>query len=313
MDTNVFIKTMNMKKIIFLLCISFICINVSAKRVGVFCFFADNGSQIYEDEIVKLAIIFDDNSGQLAIYNKTDNVIYIDRGSSFAYINDNPETFFQNKAYTTSHTTGNSTSLNLGGIANALGINGLAGGLLQGTTVSEGNAVQNGVTVYEQRIIAVAPKSIRLLYSFDDLYLNLRNIDAGEYANGFRDLDLGQNGKFIDPLSGKNEKFKKGMIKHFGINDTPLSLKGVIKYSTEENFVSSKLAQVSNYVSDIVIDSYKGVKHPNKLRYCQPYMNQQYYCFKTGGSNPLSFIAGWTTWTAIIAGCAGLTIWAVTQ
>ncbi len=292
-----------MKKAFLLLCICFICINAIAKRVGVFCFFADNGSQIYEDENIKLAIVFDKYSGELALYNKTDKIIYIDRGNSFAYTNETPETLFKNESRTTSYITGESTSFNYGGIANALGINGIVGGILQGTTVNEGSAVQHGVTVHEQRIVAVAPKSIMLLYSFENLYSNLRYIYPGEYKNGFIDLNIGEQGKFINPITGKLEKFKKGMIKHYGINDTPLSLNGVVKYSTEENFSTSKLAQVSNYVCDIVIDSYKGVAKPYKLKYCQPYMGHQYYCFKTGSSNPLSYIAGITTFTAVIVGC----------
>lgn len=298
-----------MNKTLLMLGFCLFCLTISAKRVGVYCFFSDNGTHLYEDTNIKVVIALDGDKGQLAVYNKTDNIIYVDKANSFAYTNGQPETLFKNSSHTTTKTKGKGGSLNFGGVAGALGISGVAGGVLQGTTVGGGTSVQSGTTVYEQRIIAIAPKSAEILYTYS-IMENLRQdyITIGKYGD-VGDMVVGYKGKFINPYNGKGEKFQKGMSRHYEENATPLDLKGVVKYSTDENFSSSELAQVSLYISDIVIDSYKGVNNPNRyLPYCQPYNGKQYYSFKTGGTNPLSMAAGYVGAVCLILGGATMII-----
>ena len=62
-----------MRKINLILGFCLLSLVVSAKRVGVYCFFADNGAHLYEDENVKLAVgMSDANVLSVIIVNKTE-------------------------------------------------------------------------------------------------------------------------------------------------------------------------------------------------------------------------------------------------
>lgn len=275
-----------------------IALCASARRVGAYCYFANTGSELYEDDNVKVVLAMEKNDMVLAIYNKTDNVIYVDKASTFAYTNGTPEILFKNTAQTTSNTNSGGASLNLGGVASALGIGGIAGGLLSGVTVGGGNSSQSGTIVYEQRIIPVAPKSVSTLYKWEhlrDCFIK----DLTQYADRF--YGIGANSKrirFIDPTTGYKEKPDFGTIKSYTETVTPFSVRGVVKYATDENFETATQATVSNYVSDIVIDSYKGVKNPYfSLPYCMQAKNRRAdYAFVSGPG-----------WAQTLGGILGIT------
>lgn len=287
------------RKFLLLLGLFAIALCASAKRVGVYCYFANTGSQLYEDENVKVVLAMENNDLKLAIYNKTDNVIFVDKANTFAYTNGTPETLFKNSATTTSNTKSGGASVNLGGIAGALGVGGVAGSILSGINVGGGNSSQTGTVVYEQRVIAVAPKSISVLYTWDFPtwscpYAYFSNSSIKLYSN-----NAAKHGRFIDPETGNKEKFDKGMSRSYTEYSTPFSAKGVVRYSTEENFATSQQATISNYITDIIIDGYKGVKDSlYPLPYCQQLKDRRAdYCFVSG-----------VGWTMTPGGCAGLVL-----
>ena len=94
----------------------------------------------------------------LEIKNKTNNTIYIDKANTFrVYTDGSYKTYFD--ATQINITTGRSSGIgiNLGGIADVLGIGGTAGTLANSTSV--GGTSQNAVakTYSQQRIIAIPP------------------------------------------------------------------------------------------------------------------------------------------------------------
>jgi hypothetical protein len=77
-------------------------------------------------------------------------------------------------------------------------------------------------------------------------------------------------GRFIDPTTGNKERFEKGLSRKYTKEQTPFTVRGVIKYSTNKELKSATKVTVSNYITDIIIDSYKGVKNPNyALPHCK--------------------------------------------
>lgn len=288
----------------YLLIIGLLAITLGAfaKRVGTYCYFANNGSHLYEDENVKVILAAENNDLKLAVYNKTDNVIFVDKANTFAYTNGTPETLFKNSATTTSNTKSGGASVNLGGIAGALGVGGIAGGILNGINVGGGNSAQTGTVVYEQRVIAIAPKSISILYTWDDLEIHFSNslIKISTYTyKQERIIRPEKRGRFIDPATGEKEKFEIGRSRSYTELLTPFSAKGVVRYSTEENFTTFQQATISNYITDIIIDRYKGVKDPSYLLpYCQQLKERRAdYCFVSG-----------IGWSATPEGAVGLTL-----
>ena len=75
------------RKFLLIVGLLLLSVGVSAKRVGAYCYFANNGSQLYEDNIVKVELTMDNMNLALVIYNKTENVIYLDNKNSFIYSN----------------------------------------------------------------------------------------------------------------------------------------------------------------------------------------------------------------------------------
>lgn len=232
-----------------------------AKRTGMFLFFDLPQKHMYEDDHVRVVIAFD-GTAKLVIYNKTGNVIYVDKENTFAYVNNNPDNLFKNQVQTTQHSTNSGASVNLGSVASALGIGGALGTLANGVNVGGGNGNTSGTYTYEKRILSVAPGATAILYEWN----TVENLKNARYIkeSGW----LGSNGYFLSP---HKEIYKKGMQRHFSTGDTPLYYKAVVRYSTQENFETFQQATIDNYLVHIVIDSYKGVKDNQYREHSVPF------------------------------------------
>ncbi|MBE6341808.1 MAG: hypothetical protein E7065_00240 [Lentimicrobiaceae bacterium] len=129
----------------------------------------DKEHPIPEDaEIVLMYDISDKGDFNVVVYNKTDEIMTIDQTKSFfvsssgksqSYFDPTIRTISQ----TNSSSTSRGTSVNLGAIANVLGVGGAVGGLLYGVNVGGGSS--NGVAVTEvtqmadQPTVSLAPRS----------------------------------------------------------------------------------------------------------------------------------------------------------
>ena len=149
-----------MKKLILLACIILCAGSASARRVGVYCFFADGANAVYEDENLKVMIGIDGGHPCWIVANKSDRTLYIDKGNSFSYKNNTPTCLFTNASYTSGKEKNSGVGINLGSVANAVGIGGIAGTLMNGMNVGGGRTTQNSTTIQEQRVLALAPKAV---------------------------------------------------------------------------------------------------------------------------------------------------------
>ena len=129
----------------------------------------DKEHPIPEDaEIVLMYDISDKGDFNVVVYNKTDEIMTIDQTKSFfvsssgksqSYFDPTIRTISQ----TNSSSTSRGTSVNLGAIANVLGVGGTVGSLLYGVNVGGGSS--NGVAVTEvtqmadQPTVSLAPRS----------------------------------------------------------------------------------------------------------------------------------------------------------
>ena len=277
--------------------------SVSAKRVGVYCFFENTGQQLYEDDKVQVVTMCVDNEMKVAIQNKTSEIIYIDKANSFVYINGTPISLFSNSVTTTSTAESGGTAFNMGGAARALGLGGPLGALMGATTVSGGTTTSNTTVVYEQRVLAIAPNSAEIMYTCK-VELKPAVIDKGSEWGLFK---CGRNGKFIDSRTGRSEKFKIGMQRAYNQYETPFEVKFVTTYSTDENFSEKQLVSVDHYISDIVIDHRRMMKKKKlNVPYCEPYLatGREYYTFVTGSAPWLAIGSGVAVMVAIGGGAA---------
>lgn len=298
-----------MKRVLLLAVMLLSLSPISAKKVGVYCFFENSGSQLYEDDVVKLVTACVNDAIVVAIENKTDNIIYIDKANTFVYINGTPISLFQNSVTTTSQSGTQGAAVNLGGVANALGIGGPLGSLLGATTIGGGSTTTSSTMIYEQRVLAVAPHAAETLYSAP-ISINQSVMYEGEAAS-FGHIRAGRNGLFIDP-DGTQTKFRRGMSRHYDQNRTPFEIKVAATYSPDETFVIKKLVKVNHYICDVVIDHKACIIHPDLTPYCVPYSTKSLECyiFKTG-RNVLAPIGAVVSATVMIAGSVALVVYAI--
>lgn len=303
-----------MKKLILCAIFVTLALSTAAKSVGVYCFFSDTKTNIYEDDNVQLVGTYAEGKIHIGVINKSSKIIYIDKANSFIYINGTPISLFTNAVHTTGTTNSKGHSVNLGGIARGLGVGGSLATGLSAINVGGGSSVQNTTTIYEQRILAVAPLATEILYSIGDLRHQFDKdiVYAGEKPS-FNNFSAGRHGMFVDQKTGKRTIFKIGDIRHYQQQESPLEAKAAITYSTNEQFNDSKLITISHYISDIVIDNKKGAKNNKKaakanLPYCAPYIAKNMEChrFISGRNVGVPIAAVLTLEIAIVGGVAAI-------
>lgn len=266
-----------MRKTLLLLVMLCCCAATDAKRTGMYLFFDLPQDHLYEDESVKVVIAFE-GMAKLVVYNKTDQVIYVDKENSFAYINNVPEILFKNSVQTTGVSSNSGATVNMGSVASVLGIGGALGTLASGINVGGGSGTTNSTMVYEKRILSVAPGATAVLYEWNPVQDLLK---AGYFmVKGW----YGKDGYFTYPTK---TKFQKGMIRSFENGLTPLHYKAVVRYSLQQDFANYQQATIDNYLKHIVIDSYKGVEKGFQYRtYSRNYcLNLPYICSIIGASS----------------------------
>ncbi len=206
---------------------------------------------------------------QLSVYNKTDNVLYLDKEVSFAYLNGIPTCLFTNASYTNSATQNQGTSMNMGGLARALGVKGAAGSIMSGIDVSGGTSQGSSTTYYEQKIVTIAPKSAYIAYQWLNCAIILTQKGVIK-------------GKYIFPYTPEKTKFQEGMVFNFSDETSPLHLMGVIRYSEDPEMQNSIQVTVSKYMSDIVVGSSQGIDESPQ---CAPYREQDFQWFDYWGGS----------------------------
>lgn len=220
-----------MKKFLWTLLLCLTAWSASAKVVRVFCFYAGGTNSFYEDESVRISI-----DGQyLNILNKTDKVLFVDKGSSFQTMNGRTSSLYTNASYTNGSSQGRGASVNVGSVANALGVGGGLGRALNGVSVGGGTTTLNSTTVYEQRFIALAPHTKYTLH----IWVSTFSLGIGEGCTAIYNR-LG-NGKTIRPR-------KVGRYWNFSPNDSPIRQGAYITYAFKEDFSDAQGAGVEDYI-----------------------------------------------------------------
>ena len=101
-----------------------------------------------------------DASMCVSIENTSNEMMYVDLGSSSFRELKSASTYFINSSTTRSSSSNGGGAVNLGSIASVLGLGGPIGTLAGGTTVGGGNSSGSSTTIYAERIITIAPHSV---------------------------------------------------------------------------------------------------------------------------------------------------------
>lgn len=96
---------------------------------------------------------------QVIVENISTRTLYVDLGNSFFVRNGEASPYYTPSATSTTTGTSGGASINLGSVASALGVGGIAGTLASGVNVGGGKSSSSSTVTYAQRIVAIPPKS----------------------------------------------------------------------------------------------------------------------------------------------------------
>ena len=250
-----------------------LCMNgsVFARRVGVYCYMGNVGGEVCSDENVCVSLsVGPDGAALLQVENLTNRVAYVDRGNSFAYTNDLSRPLFMPSSSTESHTYSH----------------GIVDAVTPDLTVVDAESHTNSHTVYDQRIVPVAPYGRAVIYAWDHLPLLLRNdmVDIGNTGQWFHYrckghfLTASTDTRYHDVMTNKRP-FRKGDVRHYTPDASPLALSADVQYSFTESGEDSQRLQVSDYVVAMIVGSYKGVSKDGVLTGLTVGNERQQPCF----------------------------------
>ena len=164
-----------------------------------------------------------------------------------------------------------------------------------------GEAHTNSQTVFDRRILPVAPHGRTTIFAWNDLPRLLRNDIIETHYKG--QGAMCRKGRFVNTLG---KKFQKGDYRHYETNTSPLTLAVDIQYGFDDplqyNYNSNSIQQegnheryrttVSDFIETIVIGSYEGVGKDGRLVTNYPPMGQGRPCFAFRNGRNASYEIG---------------------
>ena len=213
--------------------------SASARRVGVYCYMSGTGSEVFHDGNVEVRLVLSPaGHGIVEIENLTDKVIFVDRGRSFAWVNGQSATMFLPSSHTETHTQGYGTVEHD----------------FHHVTWISGESHSDSHTVYDRRIMPVAPHGTTVVYEWSRLPQLMRKdmIRVGSDGSLFSSKC---RGAFLSPSTatgvatdtGSSKKFKKGDRRTYAAEASPLTLAADVQYSLNEDGSQPVRAYVTDY------------------------------------------------------------------
>ena len=194
-----------------------------------FTLYSENGTNTYDPTIL------------ITLKNVSDRTLFIDMGNSFITRNGNSEPLYVPSSTTTSSSKSGGAGVNLGAVADALGVGGVVGTLASGVNVGGGTTSGTSTVTYSQRVIAIPPKSTKQL----------------DYMSFFK---IGETTAFFDAekvdkyshLISSRKNIKRGESQQWGEDDSPVQLSFFFTYSFEENCKANQTVNIQLYLKEIL-------------------------------------------------------------
>lgn len=182
------------------------------------------------------------NNYKVSILNKTNRPIYIDLGNSFKISNNGQsEPYFTNSVYTSSSSSTNGATVNLGAVAGALGIGGSVGTMASGVNVGGARTGGTTVTQTEQQILTVPPHAA--------VSLPGEKVASGNgFSEVFEYFGLGD----MPGLSAKAVNLTQWTTLDFTPDNTVKRAKRLVTYSTRLDFAEYTTLPVNLYVKRLM-------------------------------------------------------------
>ena len=212
-------------------------------------------SKIYSyDVVVGYAIL---------VQNKSDETIYIDLANSFKISDKGISTpYYSNKTYTVNKSSGSGGSINVGAVANAIGVGGTVGTLASGLNVGGGTSSGATVTETEERILTIPPHSSAKL----PLAKVVNKKEISEEPEHFWPSVVPNN------MNIKLHEYKEICTQN---NSTSIHRR-IITYSTNPNFTTYKRLNIGIYLKGGLGDYYSSLTYLDINPQCLKSTNWDY-------------------------------------
>lgn len=252
-----------MKKSIILALLAIVSIQiVNAKKANaIWYFLSKTSSSISQDENISVQYgIYTKYANEnynlgpyptmrVKVTNKTEQIIFIDLGTSYLKKNDIATVIYTPTI--TSTMTGQSigAGVNMGAVADAVGIGGMVGTALGGVNIGGTKGSSVTTTTYAQRFVSVPPKSSILLEDIPIL------TPGSEKALGnlfyFKEMGKGKQ-KRLWCLSNKFNDVESGKTTEYDEENTLFTIGCYLNYSFSEDFRESNGIETVYYVKKLV-------------------------------------------------------------
>ena len=195
----------------------------------------------------------------VSLFNKTDKTIYIDLAKSFL-INGDAYPYYIPTATTTGQGRTTGGNVNLGAVADAMGISGSAGKLASGINVGGSNTTITNTTVFSQRVVSIPPSasiSLEPQYIYEFLrHETFSKVDIKILSNLVKcqATFLAQHEVLNDKgnyYTIRTPKMKIGEVLNLPKPNTE-SMSVFITYSFEEDVMNTNTLKSGFYLSQLV-------------------------------------------------------------
>ena len=214
-----------------------------------------NFSKIYSYDVV--------TGYAILVQNKSDETIYIDLANSFKISDKGISTpYYSNKTYTVNKSSGSGGSINVGAVANAIGVGGTVGTLASGLNVGGGTSSGATVTETEERILTIPPHSSAKL----PLAKVVNKKEISEEPEHFWPSVVPNN------MNIKLHEYKEICTQK---NSTSIHRR-IITYSTNPNFTTYKRLNIGIYLKGGLGDYYSSLTYLDINPQCLKSTNWDY-------------------------------------
>ncbi|MBR1466735.1 MAG: hypothetical protein IJ607_10310 [Bacteroidaceae bacterium] len=252
-------KTIRLFALLFILAIP----TQAKKASAIWYFLAQTSTSVHEDENIHIQYGIYTKYAQeeyalgpyptmrIKATNKTDQIIYIDLGTSYLKKNDFAQAIYSPTIISTSIGKSVGVGINAGTVARSIGIGGMVGDALGGLNIGGASSSSSTTTTYAQRIVSIPPKSSIML---EDIAIFIPGNERF-FGNLFYFKEVGHP-KRLWCISPKFDDVKSGEMREFTEESSLFDIGCYLSYAFSENMTDCKGIETKYYVKKLVGSSF---------------------------------------------------------
>lgn len=222
---------------------------------------------------------------EIKIKNKSNKVLYFDLGNSFIFRNDEASAIYVPTATTVTHGQNIGIGVNVGSVANAVGINGVVGDVLQGVNVGGSKGSSASTVTYSERYFSLPPQSSKTIQKIQLFTPEYERIFSNILYYKSINKVMYKGGGYLC-FAHKDPNFSKGDCIKYDENSSPFKIGAYFTYSENNDLSSPYTMQSKLYAAAKIglsmgifnsVDVFNGVKETKMLNKVLPNWRDYYY------------------------------------